>query len=178
MRKAYFLSREYCNRRLQSYTPTQFSGAEFKSENCKYGVCALSWAPPRFGLSLSCRRFVQYGVRNCESTLMQLWKCFTVSPLLSACLAMHQTIRWRQKVGSCSAHAKQGVCCVKQLWELGVIFWVFGPHWSSGQKTKIMQCALFYCDLWKQKISTWCFPFVNVATLPGTTEQIFSGGMF
>jgi len=26
----------------------------------------------------------------CEKTL-QLWKCFTVSPLRSACLAMHQT---------------------------------------------------------------------------------------
>ena len=31
------------------------------------------------------------GVRNCESSLMQLWKCFTVSPFRSACLAMHQT---------------------------------------------------------------------------------------
>jgi len=32
-----------------------------------------------------------YTVRNCGSTLMQLWKCFTVSPLRSACLTMHQT---------------------------------------------------------------------------------------
>jgi len=29
--------------------------------------------------------------RNCESTLMQLWMCFTVWPFRPACLAMHQT---------------------------------------------------------------------------------------
>ena len=69
----------------------QFSGAEAGSENCKFGICALSCAPLPFGLLLYCPRFVQYGVRNCESTLMQIWKCFTVSPLRSACLAMHQT---------------------------------------------------------------------------------------
>ena len=57
----------------------------------KLGVCALSWAPPGFGLLLYCRRFVQYGVQNCENTSLQLWKCFTVSPLQLACLAMHQT---------------------------------------------------------------------------------------
>jgi len=32
----------------------------------------------------------------CKSTLMQLWKCFTVSPLRSACLAMHQTTMKRK----------------------------------------------------------------------------------
>ena len=60
------------NRRMQCYRPTQFSGTEFGNENRKYGIGALSWAPPRFGLSLSCRRFVQYGERNCESNIMQL----------------------------------------------------------------------------------------------------------
>jgi len=30
----------------------------------------------------------------------------------------------------------------------------------------MMQCALFHCDLHKQKISTWCFRFfVNIGTL-------------
>jgi len=57
----------------------------------KFDICGLSYAPSRFGLFLCCGRFVQYGVRNCESTLMQLWKGFTVSPLQSACLAIHQT---------------------------------------------------------------------------------------
>jgi len=85
-----FPARGYCNRRLQCYRPTQFSGAEVASENCKVGICASSCAPLRPQL-LYCRRFVQYGVRNCESTLMQVSKCFTVSPLRSACLGMHQT---------------------------------------------------------------------------------------
>jgi len=44
-----------------------------------------------FGFLLYGWRFVQYGEPNCESTLMQLWKCFTVSPLRSAYLAIHQT---------------------------------------------------------------------------------------
>jgi len=72
-------------------TGRQFSGTKVGSENCKFGICALSCASPCFGLLLSCSRFVQYGVWNRESTLMQLWKCFNVSPLRSACLAMHQT---------------------------------------------------------------------------------------
>jgi len=59
--------------------------------NRMLGICALSWAPSSFSLLLYGRRFVQCGVRNCENTLLQLWKCFTVSPLLSACLVMHQT---------------------------------------------------------------------------------------
>jgi len=32
-----------------------------------------------------------YSVRKCESTLKQLWKFFTVSPLRSTCVALHQT---------------------------------------------------------------------------------------
>jgi len=46
-----------------------------------FGSCALSCAPLRFGLLLYCRRFVQYGVRNCESTfneIMKVFYCFTV----------------------------------------------------------------------------------------------------
>ena len=42
----------------------------------------------RFGLLLYCCRFVQYGLRNFQSTLKQLWKCFIVSPLWSACLVI------------------------------------------------------------------------------------------
>jgi len=38
-----------------------------------------------------CRIFVKYGVRNCESPLMQSWKCFTVLQFRSTCLAVHQT---------------------------------------------------------------------------------------
>ena len=36
-----FPERGHCNRRLQCYRPTQFSGAEIGSENCKDGICGL-----------------------------------------------------------------------------------------------------------------------------------------
>ena len=42
----------------------------------------------------------------------------------------------------------------------------------------MIQCALFYCDLRKQKISIWYFPFVNIATLPDRTNQTFQAGYF
>jgi len=53
-------------------------------------------------------------------------------------------VQWRQKVGSCSVHAKQGSCRVRKQWEIGMRFSV---HWSTCQRVKTMQCALFYCDL-------------------------------
>ena len=106
---------------------------------------------------------------------MQLWKCFTISPLRSACLVMHQTTmkaKGRQLQRAC----KTRCCRVRQLWELGVRFWLFGPHWISCQKIKMMQCALFCCYFWKQKIATWCFPLVDITTSPDRTERSFSGG--
>ena len=49
-------------------------------------MAALSWVPPRFGLLLYCRRFVQYGVQNCENTMqkkntaiMEVFYCFTIA---------------------------------------------------------------------------------------------------
>jgi len=68
--------------------PTHFSGSEVGSENCKLGACALSY-PHRFP-SASCYTAADLnGCTELRSTFMQLWKCFTVSPLPSACLAMH-----------------------------------------------------------------------------------------
>ena len=153
-----FPARGYCNRRLQCYSPTQFSGTEVGSENCEYGTCGLSCGPPRFGLLLYCRRIVRHGVRNCESTSMQLWKFFTVSPLRSACLAMHQTTmktKGPQLQRACKARWLSSEATVR-----GVKFW---PHWSSCQKIKMKQCALFYCDLWKQKYLRGTFV---LSTLP------------
>ena len=121
---------------------TQFSGAEVESENCKYGICALSCAPPRFGLLKYCRRFVQYGVRNCEITFGSILLFHRCHQLAWRCIKL----QWRQKVGSCSAHAKldfvewgntewgNNGCRVRQHWELGVRFWLFGPHWNSCEK--------------------------------------------
>ena len=148
--------------------------------NCKLGICAL-WAPPRFGLLLYCCRFVQHGVQNCENTLQKNHCNYGSVLLFHRC----DRLAWRciklqpgQKVNSCNAHSKQGGYRVRQQWELGVRFWLFGPHWSSCQKINMMQCALFYWDLWKQKISTCCFPFVNIGTSPDRTEQSFSIGIF
>ena len=42
----------------------------------------------------------------------------------------------------------------------------------------MLQCALFHCDLLKQKVSTCCFPFVNIGTSPVRTEQRFEAGYF
>ena len=67
-------------------------------------------------LALSCCYTADlYAVRKCESTLLQIWKCFAASPLRSACLAMHQTSMKTRKVGDCSAHVNQGGFRVRQL---------------------------------------------------------------
>jgi len=57
----------------------------------------------RFGLLVYCRRFVQY-VRNCESPLMQLWKCFTVAIVLPGGASDYN----EDNVGSCSQGRIQG----------------------------------------------------------------------
>jgi len=44
--------------------------------------CALSCAPPRYGLLGYCRRFVQFDVRKCESTfnaIVEVFYCFTIA---------------------------------------------------------------------------------------------------
>ena len=90
----------------------------FLSQNLEANIVSFVSAPPHFGLLLYCRRFVQCGVRNCKSCNYRLaWRCIR--------------LQWRQKVGSCSAHTKQGGCRVREQWEQGVTFWLFGPHWSS-----------------------------------------------
>jgi len=68
-----------------------FLAQNLETKIVSMGICTVSCAPPRFGLLPYCHRFVQYDVRNCESTLMQLRKCFTVSPLWLAYLEMYQT---------------------------------------------------------------------------------------
>jgi len=117
-----------CNVIGLRYRPTHFTGVEIGSEKCEFGICTLSCAPPRLGVLLYCLRFVQCGVRNCESP------------------------------------CNKGGCRVRQQWQQVARFWLFGPHWSNCEKIQMMQCALFYRDLWKQKISTCCFPFVNIGT--------------
>jgi len=53
--------------------------------------------------------------------IVEVFYCFTVAidlPGDASCIKL----QWRQKVGSCSAHAKQGGYRVRQQWELGVRF--------------------------------------------------------
>jgi len=114
-------------------------------------------------------------VRNCKNILMHLWKCFLTLRL--AGLAMHQTTM-KTKGWQLQRACKTRWLWVRQQWEQGVRFWVFGPHWSSCHKIKMMQCTLLYCDLWKQNISTCCFPFVNVGTWHDRTTQSFQAVSF
>jgi len=52
---------------------------------------------------------------------LQLWKCFTISPLQSDCLTCIK-LQWRQRVGSYSAHAKQGGCRARQQWDFDYLY--------------------------------------------------------
>ena len=142
--------------------------------NCKLGICALSWALPRFGVLLYGCRFVQHGVENCENTLLKLWKCFTVSPLRSACMAMHQTAT-RTKVRQLQRAFRTRWLSSEAAMSEILAIWAALKQLSE---IKMMQCALFYYDLWKQNISTCYFPFVNTGPSPDRTEQSFSGGIF
>jgi len=56
--KTCFPACDYCNTGCND-RPTQFSGSEAGSGNCKNSICALSCAPLRFGLLLCFRRFVK-----------------------------------------------------------------------------------------------------------------------
>ena len=153
-------------RRLQCYRLSQFSGTELGSENCKYGICALSCAPPRFGLLLSCHRFVQYVVRNCKSTSMQLWKCLTVSPLRSACLAMHQTqgrneVRWRpgqetSLVPPCSNTRTFGskIAVEKSTWDMVVTFRRSPVIRRPGKCAPLIPALRLWSDYNEEKTST------------------------
>ena len=143
------------------------------SEHCKYGICALSCAPPRLGLLLYCHRFEQYGVRNCESTLMQLWKCFTVSPLRSACLAMHQTTmkkKGQQLQRACKTRWLSSVATVRARSEILPI-WAALKQLSENEndarcvvslqlvKTKNFNMALSFCQQCRLTWQTWATVF-------------------
>jgi len=148
-----------CTWRLQQ-TAAMLQTAEVGSENCKFGICALSCAPLRFGLLLNCRRFMQYGVRNCESTLTQLWKCFTVSPLRSACLAMHQTTmktKDRQLRRACKTRWLWSEVTVRASSEILAI-WASRKQLSEDKNDAMCVVLL---RLVKTKISALCLPFVR-----------------
>jgi len=57
---------------------------------------------------------------------MQLWKCFSTLRLVGD--ASNYNEDNRSAVAARMQGAKQGGCRVRQQWEQGVRFWVFGPH--------------------------------------------------
>jgi len=128
-------------------------------------------------LLLYCCRFVQYGIRNCESTLLQLWKCFTVKPLRSVCLVMHQTTmktKGRQLQRACKTRWLSSEATVRAMSEI-LAFWA-ALEWLSGNKND-SKCVVSL-RLIKTKISSWYVPFVNIGTSPDRIEQSFSGGIY
>jgi len=141
------------------------------------GICTLSWTLPHFGLLLYCRRFVQYCVRNCESTLMQLWKCFTVSPLRSACLPMHQTTmktKVRHMQRACKTRWLSREAAVRTRSEILAI-WAALKQLSENKNDAMCVVLL---RLTKTKSFNVVLCFVDFDTSPDRTEQSFSGGMF
>jgi len=100
--------------------------------------------------------FVQYGVRNCESTLMQLWKFFTVS------LAMHQTTmktKGRQLQRACKTRWLSSVATLRARGEILAI-WAALKQLSENKndaigvvllrliKTKSFNMVSSFCQHW------------------------------
>jgi len=61
---------------------------------------------------------------------MEVIYCFTVAIGLPWDASDYkEDKRW-----AVATYTKQDGCRARQQWELGVRFWLFGPHWSSCQK--------------------------------------------
>jgi len=119
----------------------------------------------------------------CTICCTKLWKHFNAIVEVIHCFTVRLAwrciqLQWRQKVFSCSVHAKQGICRVKQQWEQGVRFWLFNPHLRSCQKIEMMQCALFYFNLWKQKLQHAAFLLPTWAPHPTELSKVFQAGCF
>ena len=116
-------------------------------------------------------------LRKHFDAVMEVFCCFYGAPLRSACLTMHPTTM--KKMPAVATRMQNNVVVESEVTVRAssavLAIWV---AWSSCQKIKMMQCALFYCDLSKQKMSTSYLRFVNIATSPDRTEQIFPAGCF
>jgi len=128
--------------------PTQFSVAEVESENCKFGTVSVHCHAHRFASAASYRLLPQIcTVRRTKNVIMKVFYCFTVAIGLPG-----NASDYNEDKRSAVAARMQNKVVVE--WgnseSYGVWFWLFGPHGSSCQKIKTMQCVLFYCDLKKQ----------------------------
>ena len=108
---------------------------------------------------------------------MQLWKCFTVLTLRSACLAKHQTkmkTKAQQYQRACKTRWLSSEATVRARSEILAICTALN---QLSQNQNDAMCVVLL-RLMKTKISTCCFPFVNVGTSPDRTEQSFQAGCF
>ena len=148
--------------RLKCYGPTQFSGTGFGSENCKHGICALSWTlrtaslRPVSMLSQICTAWCRILQKHFKA-IMEVFFCFTVAIGLPGDLSDYN----EDKSSAVPAACKKGGCRVRQQWELGVRLWVFGPHWSSCKKIKMMHVRCFTA-IYENKnfnvvLTFWCY---------------------
>jgi len=99
-------------------------------------------------------------ILKCVSTLLQLWKSF----YCIASLAMHQTtkkVKGRRLQRACKIRWLSSEGAVRAARSEILVIWT---HCSSCQKHQMMQCALVYCDLWKQKNSSRPFAFCQLST--------------
>ena len=111
-------------------------------------------------------------LRKHFNAIIEVFHCFTVSPLRSACPGVHQTTmktKGRQLQRACKKRWLSSEATLRGRNEILVV-WAALKQLSESSCQK---CVLFYCDLRQQNISTWCFPFVNIATSPDRTVQSF-----
>ena len=132
--KTCFPACDYCNMGCND-RPTQFSGSEVGSGNCKNSICALSCAPLRFCLLLYFRRFVQCTKMSKHfNVIMEVFYCFTVAIGLPGEASGYNEDKRSPVVARMQNKVvvEWGNCA-----ELGVRFWPFGLHWSSCEHAQL-----------------------------------------
>jgi len=87
---------------------------------------------------------------------------FSVSLFRSACLVMHQTTM--KTKGWQLQHAYKARWLLSEATVRAVRrFWLFGPHWSSCQEIKMMQCVLFHVTYKDKKFQHGAFLLSTLA---------------
>ena len=111
-----------------------------------------------------------YELRKHFHAIMEVFYCFPVAiDLPGDALDYNED----KKAGSCSAHAKQGGCRVRQQCEHGVRFWLFGPHWSRCQKIKMMAICVVLGRLMKTKMLNMVLSFCQHCYLTWQNSATF-----
>ena len=127
--KICFPARGYCNMECNDRPTQVWSG------NYKNSICALSCAPPRFGLLLYFRRFVQCTkMWKHFNAIMEVFYCFTAAIGLPG-----EASDYNEDTRSTVAARMQSKVVVEwgNCAELGVRFWLLGLHWSSCEHAQL-----------------------------------------